>query len=52
MKKEKNILYIVEENENIEKIAKKYNVSTLSILIYNNLTPSMIKKGMPLIIKS
>lgn len=52
MKKEFNKLYIVEQGDTIEKIAHKYNVSTLSILITNNITPSMIKQGMVLFIKS
>lgn len=52
MKKEFNSLYIVQQDDNIEKIAQKYNVSTISILINNNITPNMIKKGMVLHIKS
>lgn len=51
MKKEYNQIYIVKENDSIEKIAEKYNVSTLSILIANNVTPKMIKKGKVLFIK-
>lgn len=52
MKKEFNKLYIVSHGDNIEKIAQKYNITPLSILIANNVTPSMIKKDMVLIIKS
>lgn len=51
MKKEYNQIYIVKENDNIEKIAKKYQVSPISILIYNNLSPKMIKRGRVLFIK-
>lgn len=51
MKKELNQIYIVKENDNIESISKKYNVSPISILITNNITPKMIKKGKVLIIK-
>ena len=51
MKKEFNQIYIVKENDNIEKIAKKYQVSPISILIYNNLSPKMIKRGRVLFIK-
>lgn len=51
MKKEFNKLYIVQKNDTIESIAKKYNVSTLSILIANNITPSMIKENLVLYIK-
>lgn len=50
MQKEFNKLYIVEQNDNIDKIAKKLNVTAISILIKNNITPNMIKKGMILII--
>ena len=52
MKKEYNNLYIVQKEDNIEKIAEKYNVSAMSILIHNNITPSMIKEGLVLYIKS
>ena len=52
MKKEFNKIYIVENGDNIDKIAEKYNVSAVSILIINNITPSMLKKGMILFIKS
>lgn len=51
MKKEFNQIYIVKENDNIESISKKYNVPPISILITNNITPKMIKKGKVLIIK-
>lgn len=51
MKKEFNQIYIVKENDNIEKIAKKYQVSPIYILIYNNLSPKMIKRGRVLFIK-
>ena len=50
MKKSLNSVYIVQQGDNIEKIAKKYNISTISILIKNNITPNMIKKGRVLII--
>ena len=46
MKKEFNTLYIVQSNETVETIAKKYGVSELSILINNNITPNMIKKSL------
>ena len=51
MKKEYNSLYIVQEHDNIDMIDKKYGVSSLSILIANNITPGMIKKGKVLFIK-
>ena len=50
MKKEYNQIYIVQEGDNIEKIAEKYKISPLSILIANNITPKMIKKGKVLFI--
>ncbi len=50
MKKEFNKIYIVSTNDNIEKIAKKYNQNPTKILILNSLTPNMIKKGQILII--
>ncbi len=51
MKKEFNQIYIVKENDTLELISKKYNVCPISILINNNITPKMIKKGKVLIIK-
>ena len=51
MKKEYNQIYIVKEDDNLEKIAEKYNVTPLSILLTNNVTPKMIKKGKVLFIK-
>ncbi len=50
MKKEYNQIYIVKEGDNLEKIAEKYKISPLSILIANNITPKMIKKGKVLFI--
>ena len=52
MKKEYNQIYIVKEGDNLEKIAEKYKVSPLSILITNNITPKMIKKGKVIFIKN
>ena len=52
MKKEFNSMYIVQQGDTLEKIAEKYSVSTISILISNNITPGMIKKDMVLYIKS
>ena len=52
MKKFYNNIYIVNQNDTIEKIAQKFNVSSISILILNNVTPNMIKKGLALIIPS
>jgi len=49
LKKELNNFYIVQKGDNIETIAKKYGLSTISILIKNNLTPAMIKEGIILI---
>lgn len=51
MKKEFNSIYIVQEQDNIEKIAKKYGKNPVEILIYNSVTPDMIKKGLILYIK-
>lgn len=51
MRKELNQIYIVKENDNIENIAKKYQLNPINILIYNNLSPKMIKKGTILFIK-
>lgn len=51
MKKELNEIYIVESQDDIEKIAKKYQKNTIEILIKNNLLPNMIKKGNILFIK-
>lgn len=51
MRKEYNQIYIVREGDNIENISKKYAVSPLSILISNNITPKMVKKGKVLVIK-
>lgn len=52
MKKEYNQIYIVKDGDNLEKIAEKYKVSPLSILITNNITPKMIKKGKVIFIKN
>ena len=46
MKKEFNQIYIVKEGDSLDKIASIYNVSPLSILLTNNITPKMLKKGM------
>ncbi len=51
MKKEFNQIYIIEKNDNIEKIAKKYNKNPLNILINNKILPNKLKKGDILIIK-
>ncbi len=51
MKKELNKLYIVEEGDTIEGIAKKYKKNEITILINNSILPTMIKKGYILIIK-
>lgn len=51
MKKELNEIYIVEENDTVEKIAKKYNKNEIAILINNSILPSMLKKGCVLYIK-
>lgn len=51
MKKVLNELYIVEENDTLDGIAAKYNISFLSILLQNNILPKMIKKGKVLFIK-
>ena len=50
MQKELNFIYIVQEGDNIESIAKKYGVSAMKILIKNSVSPSMIKKGKILVI--
>lgn len=50
MQKELNFIYIVQDGDNIESIAKKYGVSAMKILIKNSVSPSMIKKGKILII--
>ncbi len=50
MKKQLNKIYIIEKNDNLEKIAKKYKKNQLEILIKNNLTPNMIKKGRILVL--
>lgn len=52
MKKEMNNYYIVEENDNLEKIAKKYQINPIKILILNKITPNKIKKGLILYIKN
>ena len=52
MKKEFNNIYIAQENDSIDSIAKKYNTSPIKILIENSITPAMIKKGVYLIIKT
>ena len=51
MKKEYNQIYIVQEGDNIENISKKYSVSPISILLCNNITPKLVKKGKVLVIK-
>ncbi len=50
MKKEINNFYIVEEDDNIDTIAKKYKKSPIEILIKNGITPNMIIKEMVLYI--
>lgn len=50
MKKQLNNFYIVQKHDNIETIAQKYNLNPVAILIKNNLTPSMIKEGVILIL--
>ncbi len=52
MKKELNQIYIVQENDNIEKIAKKYKINPINILISNKISPKMIKKGVILYINN
>ncbi len=52
MKKEFNQIYIVKEGDSLDKIASIYNVSPLSILLTNNITPKMLKKGKVLFIKN
>ena len=51
MIKKNNNFYFVQKNDNLEKIAKKYNISPLKILILNNLTPDMIREGIILFIE-
>ena len=51
MKKVLNEIYIVQDDDAIDLIAAKYNVSPLSILVQNNILPKMIKKGKVLFIK-
>ena len=50
MIKKNNQFYIVKKNDNLEKIAKKYNIPPLKILILNNLTPDMIRERIVLFI--
>ena len=50
MIKENNRFYIVKKDDNLEKIAQKYNISPIKVLILNNLTPEMIKEGQVLFI--
>lgn len=52
MKKEYNQIYIVKEHDSIDSISKKYGLSPLKILIDNNVSPKMIKKGKILFIKT
>ncbi len=51
MKKEFNQFYIVKQGDTIDKIAQKYGVSALSILIENAISPKMIREGFVLFIK-
>ncbi len=51
MKKEFNQIYIVKENDNIDTIAQKYEISPIKILIYNNISPKMVTKGKIIFIK-
>ena len=52
MKITQNELYIVQENDTLSSIAKKYNVNPTSILIINNIPPKNIQKGFVLYIPS
>lgn len=52
MKKQLNKIYIVQKGDSLEKISSLYNIKPLSILLYNNITPSMIKEGIVLFIPS
>ncbi len=45
MLKKNNLFYIVQQNDDIEIIAKKYNINSTKILLLNNLTPYMIREG-------
>lgn len=51
MFKKNNNFYLIQKNDNLEKIAKKYNIPALKILIINNLLPDMIKEGRILFIE-
>ncbi|MBP3345067.1 MAG: LysM peptidoglycan-binding domain-containing protein [Clostridia bacterium] len=44
--------YVVKSGDTLEKIAEKYNISPIKILISNSITPLQIKKGKRLYIKS
>lgn len=52
MEKEKNIIYIVQENDTIEKIAEKFHISAIKIMINNNISPKILKKGIVLYIEN
>lgn len=50
MKKILNNLYIVKKGDTLESIAQKYMISSMNILLQNNVTPKMIKEGLILYI--
>ncbi len=45
-------LYCVKEGENLNTIAKKFNVNPTTILLVNNISPKNIRKGFVLYIPS
>ncbi len=51
MKKEYNQFYIIKKGDTIDKIAEKYHVSPISILIDNSVSPKNLKEGHILFIR-
>lgn len=43
-------LYVVKENDTLNSIAQNFNINPTSILILNNITPKIIRKGFVLYI--
>ena len=50
LQKEINHFYQVSKNENIKQIAEKTGVHFMKILLYNNITPFMLKENMVIFI--
>lgn len=50
MKIYQNSLYIVEENDSLDKIAEKFKINPTTLLIANNISPKSIRKGFVLFI--